>query len=384
MRGNARHTMQMRETVEGDIRACEQRISAAREQPAHIAAHDATVAALRLHESGTRPAPQSAVRLRADLAAAFERGRQLAATVKAMETSTPECPLAAGVACTGTTAPIVAALRIQMREARLLCDTLRAEIAGAAAAEERAVAWETEHQRLASAVVSARATVTHIELGTEEKRLASMQAKLRDLTPPVALDDAGMESLRRSALAAQERLNSAMQANAARSLVSASSPAATERTAIASKAAYRGAKAGRERRITDTIGPILDRVAAGLEALGIKGAPVVDLAGKGLRIGLQRGDRYIPIDVLSGGETVLYWTALSVALMTGRPGFRVLLLEGAESPTEDLAPMLAYLRACDLDLVAVATWAGGLLDTASAQGWTVAPMPHSLRMEDAQ
>lgn len=98
----------------------------------------------------------------------------------------------------------------------------------------------------------------------------------------------------------------------------------------------------RERDLAARGGPILDRMRVFLRAAGRTEDPYLRASKGATDFGWRRAGAELPIEALSGGETVLFSTALAAAIIGLRaPVVRVLLVEAAELGQD--APALAIL-----------------------------------------
>jgi hypothetical protein len=104
----------------------------------------------------------------------------------------------------------------------------------------------------------------------------------------------------------------------------------------------------RERDLASRGGPLIERMDRFMEAAGRPERAFLR-AGKGkLDFGWRRGADEIPIEALSGGETVLACAALAGAIVALRaPAVRVLLVEAAELGLSHAGALMAGLEALD-------------------------------------
>jgi len=125
----------------------------------------------------------------------------------------------------------------------------------------------------------------------------------------------------------------------------------------------------RARDLSARGGPLVERMHAFLRAAGRSEVPFLR-AGKGrVDFGWRRGDVEIPIEALSGGETVLATTALAGAILALRkPALRVLLVEAAELGLDHAGSLMAGCDALagDVGTALVAS----CLPVAPRDGWT--------------
>ena len=104
-------------------------------------------------------------------------------------------------------------------------------------------------------------------------------------------------------------------------------------------------------------GGIVAEMTKFLRAAALRGKPYIRVDRGECEFGLRRGSQEIAVEALSGGESVLFCSALAAAIIVLRkPTIKVLLIEGAELGSG--APAQAVMRgaaAMDLDLVMIAT-----------------------------
>lgn len=134
----------------------------------------------------------------------------------------------------------------------------------------------------------------------------------------------------------------------------------------------------RERDLAARGGPILDRMRTFLKAAGRTEEPYIRATKSATDFGWRRAGAELPVEALSGAETVLFTTALAVAIVDLRaPTVRCILLEaadfGAQGPTEQV---LRGLEGCAsmIDTALLAT----SVPVVPGKAWTVhalAPAP---------
>lgn len=134
----------------------------------------------------------------------------------------------------------------------------------------------------------------------------------------------------------------------------------------------------RERDLAARGGPILDRMRTFLRAAGRTEEPYIRATKSATDFGWRRAGAELPVEALSGAETVLFTTALAVAIVDLRaPTVRCILLEaadfGAQGPTEQV---LRGLEGCAsmIDTALLAT----SVPVVPGKAWTVhalAPAP---------
>ena len=104
-------------------------------------------------------------------------------------------------------------------------------------------------------------------------------------------------------------------------------------------------------------GGIVAEMTKFLRAAGLGETPYIRVDRGVCEFGLRRGSQEIAVEALSGGESVIFCSALAAAIIVLRkPTIKVLLIEGAELGSGD--PAQAVMRgaaAMDLDLVMIAT-----------------------------
>lgn len=125
----------------------------------------------------------------------------------------------------------------------------------------------------------------------------------------------------------------------------------------------------RELDLSDRAEPILARMRRFLEGAGRKEVPYLRATKTATDFGWRRGGQELSVEALSGGETVLFTTALAAAVIALRaPACRVLLVEAAELGDREAAnQVLAGIQAVasELDSVIVATCA----EVSTPNGW---------------
>lgn len=124
----------------------------------------------------------------------------------------------------------------------------------------------------------------------------------------------------------------------------------------------------RERDLAARGTGLVSRMAAFLKAAGRPEVPFLRAAKGRVDFGWSRGGLEIPIEALSGGESVLASAALAGAILALRkPPLRVLLIEGAEVGPFQASALMAGCEALRADIgnVLVAT----LLEVEPREGW---------------
>lgn len=228
-------------------------------------------------------------------------------------------------------------------------------------------AWQTltrrhDHVRAEQAA----ATERYAAARTRQDALAE---RLRGMVAPDVETAAGYAREAREALEAAEEAAGAVKAYR-EAVERAKAEKVSEK---AWKAAEAACKRARETYVADVVRPLVDDVgkllaAAGrservyLELENARGKPVFDL-------GLIRGKERVSLSALSGGESVLFTTALALTIARRSTGRRVLLIEADPLDETNLARLLSALGAMnvELDAALVAT----STEVEQAAGWKV-------------
>lgn len=235
--------------------------------------------------------------------------------------------------------------------ARAVRDAELARVAEANAVERTRHAAETGDRAAAIDQVKRererllrQATQADQDADADEKAITAEEAALRTAeahlagiatVQPIDLSGAEAEVLELSA--------SVESIDAAKRLVAGADARKRELDAIAAEIATAQAQASvwtalewslqrlRERDLAGRGGPLVERMRKFLHASGRAEEPYLRATKTATDFGWRRGGQELPVEALSGGETVLFTTALAAAVIALRkPALPVLLVEAAE------------------------------------------------------
>lgn len=233
--------------------------------------------------------------------------------------------------------------------------------------------WETKTNRATEVRTAVKALKErHEATRTRHEELAEKLDAMPD--PPV-------RALRDDVEEAQEALQEAEEAaGAVTAYHDAIDRAKLNKVAEASwKAAEAACKAARESYVADIVAPIVADIGEVLTAAGReervylrlendRGKPIFDL-------GWTLGDSRRSLSSLSGGEAVLFTTALALALARRSDGRRVLLLEADPLDESNLGELLGALGGIAGDQLAACLLATST-DVSAADGWKCVQFKH--------
>lgn len=201
--------------------------------------------------------------------------------------------------------------------------------------EEEARGLERKHRDHVAAIQRAEGAVH------------AAQAKVtgQEIVDPVDLEEAATRITELAAKVTEcQRAIDALQAADALDRELGQITAALERATVrleAAKAAEWGLQRLRERDLATRGKPLTDRLRAFLHAAGMDVEPYVRAQPRALDFGWVRDGLDVPLQAMSGGETVLYMAGMASAIIALRaPELRLLLLEGAECQ-DHLAQLMA-------------------------------------------
>ncbi len=206
-------------------------------------------------------------------------------------------------------------------------------------------------------VKSHRATEVCAEVKALKERYEAARAHHAELAAQVAqMPDPSLQGLERAAQAAKEALQEAEEAaGAVKAYEEAVERAQSEKVAEnAWKAAEAACKRARETYVADIVKPLVDDVGALLAVAGRQeqvylllendnGKPIFDL-------GWTLGESRRSLNALSGGEAILFVTALALTIAKRAAGRRVLLIEADPLDEDNLSLLLEALAAIDAEL----------------------------------
>ena len=200
-------------------------------------------------------------------------------------------------------------------------------------------------RRAASAIEAADGDAA--DLAAEEAEVEAAKAHLAGQSDALPIDAAGAKEelgLLESELASIDESKREVEGADARKrevdeLVAEIQRAEAERDVFT--AAEWAAQRLRERDLAARGGPILDRMRTFLRAAGRTEEPYIRATKSATDFGWRRAGAELPVEALSGAETVLFTTALAVAIVDLRaPTVRCIILEaadfGAQGPTEQV------------------------------------------------
>ena len=131
----------------------------------------------------------------------------------------------------------------------------------------------------------------------------------------------------------------------------------------------------REQEISEQGGPLVSRMRTFLDAAGLHAAiPYLEAGAGVVSMGWTANGRRVPVQTLSGGEWVLFSTALAAAVIALRkPPLRVLLVEAGETDATMLCRLLSGIEAVKEELTAAVVMTQGPIESggyeAIEHGW---------------
>ncbi len=259
-----------------------------------------------------------------------------------------------------------------------------AEAAHAKATKEHAAARraaEAQRKRLRDDADALDAATTEKEraLAELDRKASAARAHLDGLragAPTAVPTDDEVEVLRAKIAAVDEQRRAVQGADArARELTSLARECAALEADVKVYAALEwAAKRTRERDLADRSGPIIERMRTFLRGAGRPEEPYLRAAKGVVDFGWRRGGAELPVEALSGGETVMFTAALAAAVVSLRgPEVRCLIIEAAEAgPRLDdlLAGCEAFSQSAHpLDTTVVACVTGDEPPSVPMPGW---------------
>lgn len=278
---------------------------------------------------------------------AAEKNRQDAAVLRVAARKATQDELARVAEANRGALEAHGAATAEATKAREAAETKRADLlrraasaTDAANADETDLAAEVAEVEAAKAHLAGQADALGIDIAGANEELGALDAEL------VTLDET-----RREVEGADARKREVDE------LVAEIQRAEAERDVFT--AAEWAAQRLRERDLAARGGPILDRMRTFLKAAGRTEEPYIRATKSATDFGWRRGASELPVEALSGAETVLFVTSLALAIVALRaPTVRVLILEaadfGAQGPTEQV---LRGIEGCPgaVDTVILAT-----------------------------
>ena len=231
-------------------------------------------------------------------------------------------------------------------------------------------AWRTERDRLDGIASGLEEKIagqdTHkANLADARQRLADAESDLAEIPDAAQVDEEYKEALAGQRTDLAEKVSGAQQAQAKLDLLAGADLDGAQREADIWKVAHQYAVAGRNAFLQSRMSKTCGIVDEAVKGLGIGDKFVLDVTGKSIEIGVDRGGKVIALEALSSGQQVLFAAAMLSGLPRPTEGFRLLTSEGIEAHSETGA-FLEWLHATDNDMVIVATQARG-----EWEGWGV-------------